>query len=286
MPGLLLLDGNSLTYRAFFALPTNLATASGQVTNAVVGFTSMLATLLREHEPDGIAVAFDLPGRTFRHERLASYKANREKQPDILYEQLAIVRDLVESLGLVVVDAEGFEADDVLATLATTARDAGRDVTVVTGDRDAFQLVEDPHVKVLYNLRGVSEYALYDESGIRERTGVRPRDYVAYAALRGDKSDNLPGVPGVGAKTAARLINEHGGLDGVFAAADGQTPKLSQNLHEFEDLARMNEELMVLVRDVPLGLSAADLLRRPVDTERANDLFDRLELQTARTRLA
>ena len=154
MPGLLLLDGNSLTYRAFFALPTNLATASGQVTNAVVGFTSMLATLLREHEPDGIAVAFDLPGPTFRHERLASYKANREKQPDILYEQLAIVRDLVESLGLVVVDAEGFEADDVLATLATTARDAGRDVTVVTGDRDAFQLVEDPHVKVLYNLRG------------------------------------------------------------------------------------------------------------------------------------
>jgi len=213
VPGLLLLDGNSLTYRAFFALPTDLATASGQVTNAVVGFTSMLATLLREHEPDGIAVAFDLPGRTFRHERLASYKANREKQPDILYEQLAIVRDLVESLGLVVVDAEGFEADDVLATLATTARDAGRDVTVVTGDRDAFQLVEDPHVKVLYNLRGVSEYALYDESGIRERTGVRPRDYVAYAALRGDKSDNLPGVPGVGAKTAARLINEHGGLD-------------------------------------------------------------------------
>ena len=286
MPGLLLLDGNSLTYRAFFALPTDLATASGQVTNAVVGFTSMLATLLREHEPDGIAVAFDLPGPTFRHERLASYKANREMQPDILYEQLAIVRDLVESLGLVVVDAEGFEADDVLATLATTARDAGRDVTVVTGDRDAFQLVEDPHVKVLYNLRGVSEYALYDESGIRERTGVRPRDYVAYAALRGDKSDNLPGVPGVGAKTAARLINEHGGLDGVFAAADGQTPKLSQNLHEFEDLARMNEKLMVLVRDVPLGLSADDLLRRPVDTERANDLFDRLELQTARTRLA
>ncbi|MBC8195340.1 MAG: DNA polymerase I [Acidimicrobiia bacterium] len=285
MPGLLLLDGNSLVYRAFFALPADLVTASGQVTNAVVGFASMLAILLREHEPDGVVVAFDRPGPTFRHKRLETYKANREKQPDILYEQLALVRELVEALGLVAVDAEGFEADDVLATLATIVRDSGRDATVVTGDRDSFQLVEDPHVKVLYNKRGVSDYVLYDEDGIEERTGVRPDRYVAYAALRGDKSDNLPGVPGVGDKTAARLIGEHGDLDGVFAAADGQTPKLRQNLHENEALARLNEEMMQLVRNVPLGLEADDLIRGEVDVARADEMFDELELKTAGTRL-
>ena len=219
MSPLLLIDGNSLTYRAFFALPTDMATSSGQVTNAVFGFASMLAALLRDHNPSGVAVAFDLPGPTFRHEKLADYKANRERQPDILYEQLDLVRELVMALGLRAVDAKGFEADDVIATLATMARDSGRDVLVVTGDRDAYQLVEDPHIRLLYNKRGVSEYVLYDEAGIRDRTGVDPADYVEYAALRGDQSDNLPGVPGVGEKTAARLINAHGDLAGVFASA-------------------------------------------------------------------
>ena len=164
MSGLLLLDGNSLTYRAFFAIPRDMVTRTGQETNAVFGFTQMLVSLLRDHEPDGVAVAFDRPGGTFRHERLTSYKANREKQEDSLYQQLDLVRELVSALGLRVVDAEGFEADDVLATLATVARDAGRDVTIVTGDRDSYQLVEDPHVRVLYNKRGVSDYVLYDLS--------------------------------------------------------------------------------------------------------------------------
>jgi DNA polymerase-1 len=281
----MLIDGNSLTYRAFFALPTDMATASGQVTNAVYGFTAMLTALLRDHQPDGIAVAFDLPDPTFRHQRLGSYKANREKQPDILYEQLALVRELVEALGFVVVDAKGFEADDVLATLATVARDAGQEVMIVTGDRDSYQLVEDPLVRVLYNKRGVSDYALYDEAGILERTGVHPRDYVAYAALRGDTSDNLPGVPGVGEKTAAKLINAYGGLAGIFAASEEQTPKLRQNLEENESLALLNEEMMVLVRDVPLGLTVDDLARGPVQVDQANALFDALELSTARQRL-
>ncbi|MDP6867966.1 MAG: DNA polymerase I [Acidimicrobiales bacterium] len=286
MSGLLLIDGNSLTYRAFFAIPRDMVTRTGQETNAVFGFTQMLVSLLRDHEPDGVAVAFDRPGGTFRHERLPSYKANREKQEDTLYQQLDLVRELVGALGLRVVDADGFEADDVLATLATLARDAGRDVTVVTGDRDSYQLVEDPHVRVLYNKRGVSDYALYDEAGILERTGVRPVDYVAYAALRGDPSDNLPGVPGVGEKTAAKLINAYGGLDGIFAAVGEQTPKLKENLIANEDHARLNEELMVLVRDVPLGLDATDLDRGPVDVERAGGLLEVLELSRARERLA
>jgi len=283
--GLFLLDGNSLTYRAFFAIPRDMVTASGQETNAVFGFTQMLISLLRDHEPDGVAVAFDRPGGTFRHDRLPSYKANREKQEDSLYQQLDLVRELVDALGLLVAEADGYEADDVIATLATVARDAGRDVTVVTGDRDSYQLVEDPHVQVLYNKRGVSDYALYDEAGILERTGVRPADYVAYAALRGDPSDNLPGVPGVGEKTAAKLVNAYGGLDGIFAAAGDQTPKLSQNLSENEQHARLNAELMVLVRDVPLGLEIGDLERGPVDVERAGGLLGMLEMGRARERL-
>ena len=284
--GLFLLDGNSLTYRAFFAIPRDMVTASGQETNAVFGFTQMLISLMREHEPDGVAVAFDRPGGTFRHDRLPSYKANREKQEDSLYQQLDLVRELVDALGLLVAEADSFEADDVIATLATVARDAGRDVTVVTGDRDSYQLVEDPHVQVLYNKRGVSDYALYDEAGILERTGVRPADYVAYAALRGDPSDNLPGVPGVGEKTAAKLVNAYGGLDEIFAAADDQTPKLRQNLSENEERARLNEELMVLVRDVPLGLGIGDLERGPVDVERAGGLLGMLEMGRSRERLS
>ena len=284
--GLFLLDGNSLTYRAFFAIPRDMVTASGQETNAVFGFTQMLISLMREHEPDGVAVAFDRPGGTFRHDRLPSYKANREKQEDSLYQQLDLVRELVDALGLLVAEADSFEADDVIATLATVARDAGRDVTVVTGDRDSYQLVEDPHVQVLYNKRGVSDYALYDEAGILERTGVRPADYVAYAALRGDPSDNLPGVPGVGEKTAAKLVNAYGGLDGIFAAADDQTPKLRQNLSENEERARLNEELMLLVRDVPLGLGIGDLERGPVDVERAGGLLGMLEMGRSRERLS
>src|SRR6478672_10179624 len=250
----MLLDGNSLAYRAFFALPTDLATASGQVTNAVFGFTSMLINLLKDHTPDQIAVAFDRPEPTFRHALVDDYKAGREAAPDILRQQMGLVRQVVETLKIPIVEKAGFEADDVIATLATEARDRGDDVIVVTGDRDAYQLVEDPHVKVLYNRRGVSDYVLYDEAGIKERTGVTPADYPQYAALRGDPSDNLPGVPGIGEKTAAKLIATYGGLDGIFAHADDQTPKLRQNLTENEQRARLNAKVMVLLRDVELDV--------------------------------
>jgi len=284
----LLIDGNSLTYRAFFALPTDLATASGQVTNAVFGFTSMLVNLLRDHEPDAIAVAFDRPEPTFRHERVATYKANRDAAPDILRQQMGLVREVVEGLGIPIFEVPGVEADDVIATLATEARDRGDDVIVVTGDRDAYQLVEDPHVKVLYNRRGVSDYALYDEAGILERTGVTPELYPQYAALRGDPSDNLPGVPGVGEKTAARLITTYGGLDGIFENLDAQTPKLRENLAAHEADVRQNHELMVLLRDVPLEASVDDLRFDPsqIDVEEVRRLFEFLEFNTLFDRLA
>jgi DNA polymerase I len=284
----LLIDGNSLTYRAFFALPTDLATASGQVTNAVFGFTSMLVNLLRDHRPDAIAVALDRPEPTFRHERIETYKGNRDAAPDILRQQMGLVREVVESLGIPIFEVAGFEADDVIATLATQGRDAGDDVIVVTGDRDTYQLVEDPHVKVLYNKRGVSDYALYDEAGILERTGVPPALYPQYAALRGDPSDNLPGVPGVGEKTAAKLISTYGGLDGIFEHLDEQTPKLRANLEAHEANVRQNHEVMVLVRDVALEQGISDLAFDPgaIDVDEVRRLFEFLEFNTLFDRLA
>jgi DNA polymerase-1 len=285
MAKLLLLDGNSLTYRAFFALPTDMATASGQVTNAVFGFTSMLINLLKDHKPDAIAVAFDLPQPTFRHELVDDYKAGRAAAPDILRQQMGLVRQVVEALKIPILELPGFEADDVLATLATQARDRADDVVIVTGDRDVYQLVEDPHVKVLYNLRGVSDYREYDEAGIKDRTGVTPVDYPQYAALRGDPSDNLPGVPGVGEKTAAKLINEYGDLDGIFANVDKLTPKLRENLVAHEVQVRKNFTATPLVRDAPISAEVADLQMGGWDTDEVRDLFNFLEFRTLWDRL-
>ena len=282
----MLIDGNSLAYRAFFALPTDMATASGQITNAVFGFTSMLINLWRDHQPDQVVVAFDRPEPTFRHEMVPTYKGTRDSAPDILRQQMGLVREVLEALAVPTVDAPGFEADDVIATLATEGRDAGDDVIVVTGDRDTYQLVEDPQVKVLYNVRGVSDYKLYDEAGILARTGVKPADYVQYAALRGDNSDNLPGVPGVGEKTAAKLINTKGGLDGIFASLDELTPKLRENLAAAEDQVRTNADVMLLVRDVPLEARLDDLTLGEVDAQAVRKLFDFLEFRSLHARLA
>ena len=281
---LLLLDGNSLTYRAFFALPTDMATASGQVTNAVFGFTSMLINLLKDHKPDGIMVAFDRPEPTFRHEQHVEYKAQREAAPDILRQQMGLVRQVLEALRITMVELAGWEADDVLATVAERAKADGHEIMIVTGDRDVYQLVEDPLVRVLYNRRGVSDYALYDEAGIFGRTGVTPARYVDYAALRGDPSDNLPGVPGVGEKTAAKLISTYGGLDGIFQNVDKQTPKLRESLIANEARARLNKELMVLRRDAPIE---CDLEQLSVDPDQAEvrRLFDFLEFKSLHDRL-
>jgi DNA polymerase-1 len=287
VPKLMLVDGNSLTYRAFFALPTDMATASGQVTNAVFGFTSMLINLLRDHKPDHVAVAFDRPEPTFRHEAVDTYKANRSAAPDILRQQMGLVREVLTALAMPVIELPGYEADDIIATLATRARDEGIETIVVTGDRDSYQLVEDPWIKVLYNRRGVSDYALYDEAGIEEKTGVPPSLYVPYAALRGDTSDNLPGIAGVGEKTAAKLINTYGGIEGIFEHLDDQTPKLRASLADPEVQARVrsNEQVMRLVRDAPVDLEPADLAMGTPDAAEVKRLFDFLEFRTLLDRL-
>ncbi len=275
---ILLLDGNSLAYRAFFALPADMATVGGQITNAVYGFTAMLTNLLRDQQPDGVLVAFDRPEPTFRHQQEPLYKAQRESSPEELRQQMGLVREVLAAAGVTCVDLVGFEADDVIATVAEQAKTAGHDVVIVTGDRDSFQLVDDPSVKVLYNKRGVSDYDLYDEAGIVNRTGVTPAQYPEYAALRGDTSDNLPGVPGVGEKTAAKLITTYGGLDAIFANVEAQTPKLKASLIEFEQRARANHDLMVLRRDAPVEVDLSTLAPRP-DVAALQRLFDVLEFR-------
>lgn len=285
MGSLLLVDGNSLAYRAYFALPTDLATASGQVTNAVFGFTSMLVNLIASQEPSGLAVAFDRPEPTFRHSVLDSYKAGRAETPDLLRQQMGLVRQVVDVLGIPVVDCAGYEADDVIATLATRAADQGREVTVVTGDRDAFQLVQDPLVRVLYNRRGVSDYVLYDEAGIRERTGVSPSQYAIYAALRGDPSDNLPGVPGVGEKTAARLVNGHSNLEEIFENLGGLSARVQEAVLSHREQVYTNAQLIPLVRDVPIEVAIDDLKMGGWEEAEVRRVFQFLEMRSLWDRL-
>ncbi|HWE69140.1 MAG TPA: DNA polymerase I [Acidimicrobiales bacterium] len=277
---LVLLDGMSLAFRAFFALPPDLATKAGVVTNALYGFASMLVNLVRDHQPSGLAVAFDLPGGTFRDKVVSDYKAGRAETPDDLFPQFDMIRTLLAALAIPVVDAVGFEADDVLATLATEARDRGQTVIIVTGDRDSYQLVEDPYIQVLYNRRGVSDYVLYDEHGIQERTGVTPEKYPFLAALRGDPSDNLPGVPGVGEKTAAKLVNEYGDIDSLYAHLDALSPKLRENLAASLERVRMNAEVIPLIRNVPLTTTIDQLTLGGWSTEEAEAVFAEYELRT------
>lgn len=281
---LMALDGNSLAYRAFFALPEDMSNASGQVTNAVYGFTTMLLTLVKDHKPDGLVVVFDRPEPTFRHEAIPEYKAQREKAPETLIQQLGLIRELLDALGITWLEMPGFEGDDIIATLATRAESESRDIIVVTGDRDSYQLVHDPHVRVLYNKRGVSDYALYDEAGIFERTGVTPALYADYAALRGDPSDNLAGIPGVGEKTAAKLMMQYGSIEAVIAAANEQTPKLKAGLTEHGERVVRNASMMVLRRDVPIDVNLDALAPTP-DLSAASKLFDFLEFKTMLKRL-
>ncbi|HEX5615430.1 MAG TPA: DNA polymerase I, partial [Acidimicrobiia bacterium] len=283
---LLLLDGHSLAYRAFFALPTDLATASGTVTNAVYGFTSMLAKVLADEQPDLIGVAFDAPGRAnFRFEIDPDYKAGRAETPDLFRSQMPLIREVLDALEIRTIEVSGVEADDVIATLAEQAKHDGIDVVIVTGDRDSYQLVDDPHVKVLYNKRGVSDYALYDEAGIFERCGVTPAQYPEYAALRGDNSDNLPGVPGIGEKTAAKLIATYGDLETIFEHLDDLPPKQRQNLGEMRDRVLMNRTMSVLRRDVPLDVDARDLRPGAFDREQVRVLFNQLEFKSLLPRI-
>ncbi len=285
MPKLALLDGHSLAYRAFYALPSEMATSTGQVTNAVFGFTSMLIKLLADEKPDAIAVAWDVRGPTFRTEAYGGYKAQREKAPDLFASQLPLIDEVLEAMGITQFRAPGYEADDVIATLADRGRDEGWDVVVVTGDRDAFQLI-DSKITVLYTMRGISDVARADEAWLTAKYGVTPSQYVDYAALRGDPSDNLPGVPGVGEKTAAKLIAKYGSASAVVEAAADQTPKLRENLEAAAAQVLLNQRLMELVRDVPIDADIGGLSLAPLEEDQIRPVFDALAFRGLWERVA
>ena len=282
---LLLLDGHSLAYRAFFALPVeNFSTTTGHPTNAVYGFTSMLINMLRDEQPTHVGVAFDVSRESFRTERYAEYKAGRSKAPEAFTPQVSLIREVLDALGIKAVEKPGYEADDVIATLACQARDAGMDVFVVTGDRDAFQLV-DEHITVLYLKRGVSEMDRMTPQAVAQRYGVGPECYRDRAAVVGETSDNLIGVPGVGDKTAAKWITQYGNLDGLVAHADEIKGKAGESLRaHLADVLR-NYELNRLVSDLELPLAPADLHWRGWDREAVHQVFDALEFRILRDRL-
>ncbi|WP_410538979.1 DNA polymerase I [Streptomyces sp. KL2] len=276
---LLLLDGHSLAYRAFFALPEeNFSTTTGQPTNAIYGFASMLANTLRDEDPTHLAVAFDVSRTTWRTEEFADYKANRSKSPDGFKGQVELIGELLDAMGIRRFAVEGFEADDIIATLATQAVAEGFQVSIVTGDRDSFQLVNDA-TTVLYPTRGVSELTRFTPSMVEEKYGLTPEQYPDFAALRGDPSDNLPGIPGVGEKTAAKWIRQFGSLAELLERADEVKGKVGEKLREHLDSVRLNRRLTALVCDVELPAGPADLVRAPYDRGALDVVLDALEFR-------
>ena len=244
-----ILDGHSLAYRAFYALPEELVTSSGQTTNATLGFVRMLIRLLADHQPDKVAVAWDVSRQTFRSEIYPEYKAQRSKSPDTFKSQVPLIQEFLGAMGISQMKLPDFEADDLIGSLATKAAGEGWDVLVVSGDRDSFQLIND-RIKVLYPLRGISESVIADEAYVEKKYGLPPSLYVQYAALRGDTSDNLPGVPRVGDKTAAKLLNAYGSLEGIQENLDALTPALRASLAEHRERAVLNRRMMTLVTDL------------------------------------
>jgi len=286
---LLLLDGHSLAYRAWYALPPeNFATTTGQTTNAVYGFTAMLINVLRDEKPTHVAVAFDRREKTFRHQEYDEYKAGRKETPDAFHSQISLIFEVLDALGVRHLSASGFEADDIIATLATRAvHDDAMEVLVVTGDRDTFQLINE-HVTVLYNSRGVSDMRRYDPAGLQEKYGLTPAQYPDFAALRGDPSDNLPGIPGVGEKTATKWIQEFGSLQELVNRVDEVKGKTGDALRANLGNVMRNRQLTGLITDVPadvLGLAPCDLVPVPWNRETIHQLFDTLQFKVLRDRL-
>ncbi|HEU0189971.1 MAG TPA: DNA polymerase I [Mycobacterium sp.] len=284
-PTLLLLDGNSLAYRAFYALPAeNFKTQSGLTTNAVYGFTAMLINLLRDEAPSHVAAAFDVSRQTFRSDRYPEYKANRSTTPDEFRGQIDVTKEVLGALGITVLAEPGYEADDLIATLATRAEKEGYRVLVVTGDRDSLQLVTDD-VTVLYPRKGVSDLTRFTPEAVVDKYGLTPRQYPDFAALRGDPSDNLPGIPGVGEKTAAKWITEYGSLQDLVDHVDAVPGKVGDSLRANLSTVVLNRELTDLVRDVPLAQTPDMLALQPWDRDEIHRLFDELEFRVLRDRL-
>ena len=282
---LLLIDGHSMAYRAFFALPAeNFTTAQGQHTNAIYGFATMLISLLKDEKPTHVAVAFDVSRKTFRTDIFPEYKANRAKTPDEFRSQMSFLNELVTGFGIKQFAIEGYEADDLIATITKRAEKDGMDVFICTGDRDSFQLVSDK-TTVLYPKRGVSEMARMTPAAVQEKYGMTPDQYPDFAALRGDPSDNLPSIPGVGEKTAAKWVVEYGSLQELISNVDKVGGKVGQSLRDNIDDVIRNRELTQLVHDAPVDLDLLDLAWSGVIESDLTKLFEQLEFRTLKDRL-
>ncbi|MGW4817968.1 DNA polymerase I [Streptomyces sp. NPDC004227] len=278
-PRLMLMDGHSLAYRAFFALPAeNFTTATGQPTNAIYGFASMLANTLRDEEPTHFAVAFDVSRKTWRSAEFTEYKANRSKTPDEFKGQVELIGELLDAMNASRFAVDGYEADDVIATLATQAEAEGFEVLIVTGDRDSFQLVSE-HTTVLYPTKGVSELTRFTPEKVIEKYGLTPAQYPDFAALRGDPSDNLPGIPGVGEKTAAKWINQFGSFAQLVERVEEVKGKAGQNLRDHLESVKLNRRLTELERSVELPKAVTDLARTPYDRKAVAMVLDTLEIR-------
>ena len=282
---LLLIDGHSMAYRAFYALPVeNFKTSAGQPTNAIYGFASMLINLIREEKPTHIAVAFDVSRKTFRTERFPEYKANRASTPDEFRSQMSHINEMIDSFGIKHFEVEGFEADDIIATLAKAAELKGFDTLICTGDRDSFQLVNNK-TTVLYPKKGVTEMSRMTPAAVVEKYGLTPEQYPDFAALRGDPSDNLPSVPGVGEKTATKWIIDYGSLEKLLENSEEITGKVGESLRANIDAVRLNRELTHLLVDVKLSSGVEDLTWPGFDASATNLFFEKLEIRALKERI-
>jgi DNA polymerase-1 len=282
---LFLIDGNSLAYRAFFALPESIATSRGEPTNAIFGFASMLVKILTDYGPKATIVVWDA-GMSGREQEYEPYKAERKPRPDLLREQWPHLEPLVEAFGYENVRVEGYEADDVIASLAEQAKEAGIPVMIVTGDRDAYQLAENGRVRIMTTSRGITDTRVYDREGVVERYGIPPELVTDFIGLKGDTSDNIPGVPGIGDKTAAQLLQKYGSLDAVLDHIDDISgEKRRQNLRENADLARISKSLATLHRSIDAGVDVTEIADRPPDRSRLREVFNRFELRDPLKRL-
>ncbi|WP_003543981.1 DNA polymerase I [Desulfotomaculum nigrificans] len=275
---LLVIDGNSLVHRAFHALPL-LSNSKGVITNAAYGFTNMLLKVLQEVEPGFVAVAFDKGKVTFRNEAYADYKGHRQATPDELRPQFVIVRDILKAMRIPYFELAGYEADDLIGTITTRGEATGLNVIILTGDRDALQLVS-PKTKVMLTRKGITEIELFDEGLVWDKFGVTPNQIVDLKALQGDASDNIPGVPGIGAKTAAALIKEHGSVEQIIKNIDNLTPRQQKLLRGMEEQAMLSKRLATIVTDVPMDLDLAACSWQGPDNQKLLEIFTELEFKT------
>src|SRR5581483_7799144 len=275
---LVLIDGYSLIFRAFYGTKF-LSTSDGRPTNALFGFVSMLFQLIERDKPECIVVALDPPGKTFRAEEFEDYKAHRTEAPHELIQQFPMSRELIDALGIPVIEIERYEADDVIGTLSLDAEKHGYETIIVTGDLDSLQLVDD-HVKVMTTRQGVSDVVIYDTAAVHERYGFGPEFVPDYKALVGDTSDNIPGVPGIGAKTAAKLINQFGHVENMIQNIDQMDPKIRAKFEPFTEQIPASKRLATIVRDLPVSFEYKPFKMSPQQLEAAKALFQSLEFRS------